>query len=61
MRKDRRYCESKFFRTRVVPDRPAFTSAETCRAQLEIRNATCYMECGAQLTPNKKWLQLVAH
>ena len=47
MRDDRRYCESLFFRSRVVPDEPDFESAESCRAAIAQRNITCYTECGA--------------
>jgi hypothetical protein len=44
-RRDRTFCESKFFRSRVVPDPPGFTTAETCRTELAVRNTTCYQEC----------------
>lgn len=42
MRQDRRYCESSFFRSRIVPDSDALHSAETCRAVVATRNVTCY-------------------
>ena len=48
LRDDRRYCESSFFRSRVVPDPPASLSAEACRAVVAKRNTTCYSECGAR-------------
>lgn len=46
-REDRHYCESAFFRSRVVPDEPASLSAENCRAELARRNFSCYQECDA--------------
>ena len=45
LREDRHYCESKFFRSRIVPERPEFNSAETCRSEIAKRNVTCYTEC----------------
>lgn len=45
MRPDRRYCESKFFRSRIVPNSPSSNSAEDCRKLLATRNTTCYKEC----------------
>lgn len=45
LRDDRHYCESKFFRSRVVPDEPAFLSGEACRSEIAKRNVTCYTEC----------------
>ena len=41
-----RYCESIFFRSRIVPDMPEFESAESCRRAIDFRNLTCYTECG---------------
>lgn len=45
LRNDRHYCESKFFRSRVVPDEPGFSSAEACRFEIAKRNRTCYVGC----------------
>ena len=45
LRDDRRFCESNFFRSRIVPDPPASLSAEACRAAIAARNETCYKEC----------------
>jgi hypothetical protein len=45
LRQDRRYCESSFFRSRIVPDSDALHSAETCRVVVATRNETCYKEC----------------
>lgn len=45
MREDRRYCESPFFRSRIVPDDPTKFSAELCRKTIAKRNETCFLEC----------------
>lgn len=45
MRPDRHYCESSFFRSRIVPDSEALHSAETCRLVVATRNETCYKGC----------------
>lgn len=42
LRQDRRFCESSFFRARIVPDSDALHSAETCREVVATRNQTCY-------------------
>jgi len=45
LRDDRHYCESSFFRSRIVPDPPALLSSEVCRTTIRTRNTTCFREC----------------
>jgi hypothetical protein len=44
LRPDRVFCESSFFRSRVVRE-PEFQTVAACRAELLKRNRTCYLEC----------------